>query len=161
MTTDRIEKRTFLKAPRSRVWRAITDSQEFGIWFGMKLNGPFVPGAPTFGAITPTQMDSKVAEMQQPYAGKAVVLLIERMEPETLFSFRWHPGDPDLAADYSKEPTTLVTFQLEEVDGGTQLTLTETGFDQLPPALRKNAFEGNDGGWTIQMTLIAKYLDAR
>ena len=115
-------------------------------------------GAPTFGTIAPTQVDADVAAMQEPWAGKAVVLLIEKMEPESFFSFRWHPGAPDLDKDYSMEPTTLVTFQLEEVEGSTQLTLTESGFDQLPLAMRKEAFSGNDEGWTIQMKLIAKYL---
>ena len=157
-TTDRIEKRVQLNAPRARVWKAITDSQEFGRWFGVKFDGPFAAGQTVRGVITPTTVDPDVARLQQPYAGTPFEIVIDRIEPERLFSFRWHPYAVDLKADYSQEPTTLVAFMLEDVGTGTTLTLTESGFDRLPAARRLLAFESNQGGWTMQMTLIEKYL---
>jgi uncharacterized protein YndB with AHSA1/START domain len=151
MSTDQIEKRVLLRAPSDRVWRAISDSVEFGTWFGMKLDGPFKPGAKVRGAIVPTKVDPEVAAAQKAYEGHPVELIIERMEPERLFSFRWHPSD---AAD----PPTLVVFALEEVADGVMLTLTESGFDQIPIERRAKAFTANEGGWTRQMHLIEAYL---
>lgn len=158
MTADRIEKKVHLKAPLSRVWRALTDSKEFGSWFGMKLEGPFSPGAKMRGIIVPTTVDPEVAKMQKPHEGKRVELLVDRIEPEHLFSLKWHPYAIDPKIDYSDEPMTLITFTLKEQDGGVLLTLTESGFDKLPLARRAEAIRANDGGWTKQMELIAKYL---
>jgi len=158
MQTDRIEKNVLLRAPRSRVWRALTDSKEFGSWFGMKLDGPFAPGAKLRGVITPTTVDAKIAALQKPYAGKDFQLAVDRIEPERLFSFQWHPYEVQPGIDYSKEPMTLVTFTLEEQKGGVLLTVVESGFDKIPLSRRAEAFKANEGGWAKQMELIAKYL---
>ena len=158
MQTDRIEKNVLLRAPRSRVWRALTDSKEFGSWFGMKLDGPFAPGTKLRGVITPTTVDAEIAAMQKPYAGKELQLVVDRIEPERLFSFQWHPYEVQSGIDYSKEPMTLVTFTLEEQKGGVLLTVVESGFDKIPLSRRAEAFKANEGGWAKQMELIAKYL---
>jgi uncharacterized protein YndB with AHSA1/START domain len=159
-TADRIEKKVFLKAPRSRVWRALTDAREFGSWFGVRFDTGFAPGTEVRGRIAPTTVDPEIAKMQKPYEGRAFDFVIDRIEPEKLFSFRWHPFAVEPDFDYSKEPMTTVVFTLEEVPGGTQLTVTETGFDRIPIARRAKAFEANEGGWTAQMKLIEKYLAA-
>jgi len=158
MDTDRIEKKVLLHAPLNRVWRAISDSAEFGAWFGMKFHGPFARGATMRGMIIPTSVDAEVAKAQKPYEGLAFEIVIDQIEPERLFSFRWHPGAVDPAVDYSVEPTTLVTFTLEQAADGVMLTLTESGFDRIPLARRAKAFASNDGGWDAQMKLIAQYL---
>lgn len=157
-TTDRIEKQVFLKAPKSRVWKAVSDAKEFGSWFGVDFDGPFVAGKPLRGRIAPTKVDPAVAESQKPHAGKPFDITVDRIEPEHTFSFRWHPYAVDPKVDYSTEPTTLVVFHLEDAPGGTRLTLTESGFDGIPIARRAEALSMNDGGWTAQMTLIEKYL---
>jgi uncharacterized protein YndB with AHSA1/START domain len=158
MTTDRIEKKIVLNAPLDRVWRAISDAKEFGAWFGMAFDGPFVQGTRLKGKIVPTTVDAEVAKLQKPHEGKAFEIIIDRTEPMRRFSFRWHPFAIDPSVDYSKEPTTLVTFELKEVSGGTQLTITESGFDKIPLARRAEAFKANEGGWEKQTQLIAKYL---
>jgi uncharacterized protein YndB with AHSA1/START domain len=158
MNTDRIEKKILLRVPLKRVWQAIADSSEFGTWFGMKFDGPFAPGARMSGIIVPTTADPEVAKLQKKYEGIPIDMMIERMEPERLFSYRWHPGSVDPDIDYSVEPTTLVTFELEQVPDGVMLTVTETGFDQIPLSRRAKAFQSNDGGWTMAVTLIDKYL---
>ena len=145
--SDRIEKRIELKAPVSRVWRALTDHREFGEWFRVKLEGPFVPGQVSRGRIT--------------YPGYEHVVwqaTVKVIEPERLFSFTWHPYAIDPKIDYSKEPTTLVEFRLEPAEGGTILTLTETGFDAIPKERRVEAFRMNDGGWTTQMKNIEHHV---
>jgi uncharacterized protein YndB with AHSA1/START domain len=156
--TDRIQKKIVLRAPIERVWNAISDASQFGSWFGASFEGPFAPGKPVKGKIVPTKADAEVAKTQEPYAGAAFDFTVERIEPMTFFSFRWHPFAIDRGVDYSKEPTTLVTFELEKVQGGTQLTITESGFDSVPLARRANAFEMNDQGWSAQTSLIEKYL---
>jgi uncharacterized protein YndB with AHSA1/START domain len=158
MNTDQIEKKILLRAKQNRVWRALTDSNEFGSWFGMKLDGPFAPGAKIRGVIVPTTVDPKTAELQKPYEGEPVELAIERVDPERLFSFRWHPHAVGPGTDYAKEPMTLVTFTLDEVENGVLLTITESGFDSIPLARRAEAFKANEGGWSKQLELIAKYL---
>jgi uncharacterized protein YndB with AHSA1/START domain len=158
MDTNRIEKKVLLKASRSRVWQALTNSQEFGSWFGMKLDSPFTAGTKIKGAIMPTTVDAEVARMQKPYEGTKVELLIDRIEPEHLFSFKWHPYAVDPKMDYSKEPMTLITFTLEDRDGGVLLTVVESGFDQIPLTRRLEALKSNEGGWAKQMELIEKYL---
>ncbi len=146
-STDRIQKTVLLRAPRSRVWRALTDSAQFGQWFGARLENPFVAGRRIQGAITIPGYTHIRFEVD-----------VEQMEPERLFSYRWQPGgDPDKDP---AEPTTLVVFELEEVPEGTRLTVTETGFDRLPAARRAKAYRENDSGWTGQMENIRKYLDA-
>ena len=158
MNTDRIEKKILLRAPRARVWRALTDSAEFGTWFGMKFDGPFAPGATMRGVIVPTRVNAKVAEAQKKYEGMAFEITIEQMEPERLFSFRWHPNAVEPGADYSAEPTTLIVFDLEEVAGGVMLTVTESGFDEIPVARRAKAFTANEQGWGMVVKLIEEYL---
>ncbi len=156
--TDRIEKQTLLRAPRARVWQAIADAEQFGAWFGAKFDGPFKPGATLRGEITPTAADPEVAKGQERYAGLPFTITIERMEPERALSFRWHPYAIDKNVDYSKEPTTLITFTLEDAPNGTLLRVTESGFDKIPLERRAQAFKANDEGWTLQMQLIEKYL---
>jgi uncharacterized protein YndB with AHSA1/START domain len=149
--TDHIEKRIELKAPISRVWRALTDYHEFGTWFGVKLDGPFAAGQVSRGWIT--------------YPGYEHVkweAFVQEMEPECLFSFTWaHPKSferADYSPDYSKEPTTLVEFRLEKTATGTMLVVIESGFDKLPAERRLEAFRRNEGGWTQQMTNIENYV---
>jgi uncharacterized protein YndB with AHSA1/START domain len=156
-TTDVIRKQQLLRAPIERVWNAIGDARQFGLWFGVELDGPFTPGARLTGRIVPTTVDPDVAKMQEPYAGKEMIVLVDHVEPMRLLSFRWHPGLVDRSA-WDTAPTTLVEFLLEAVPGGTMLTLTESGFDNIPLERRAKAFTENAEGWAHQMTLIAKYL---
>ena len=158
MSTDRIEKKILLRAPRERVWDAISDSHKFGSWFGVAFEAPFVAGASLTGKIVPTTADAEIAKLQEPYTGKTFEFFVERIEPMHRCSFRWHPFAVEPDFDYSKEPTTLIVFELEEVSGGTLLTITESGFDQIPLERRAKAFAANDGGWTMQTQLIEKYL---
>jgi uncharacterized protein YndB with AHSA1/START domain len=144
---DRIEKRIELKASVARVWRALTDYREFGEWFRVKLDGPFVPGQVARGQITHPGYEHVKWE--------AVVL---KMEPERLFSFTWHPYSIDPKVDYSKEPPTLVEFRLDKTTSGTLLVLTESGFEKVPSDRRADAFRMNDGGWTEQMKNIEKHV---
>jgi uncharacterized protein YndB with AHSA1/START domain len=158
VSTDRIEKTIVLRAPRERVWRAISDAREFGSWFGVAFETGFAPGARMKGTVVPTTVDAEVAKMQEPYAGTQFEFSVERVEPMRLFSFRWHPFAIDPTVDYSSEPTTLVTFELEDIPDGTLLRITESGFDRVPLARRVEAFEANEEGWTAQARLIEKYL---
>jgi uncharacterized protein YndB with AHSA1/START domain len=158
MATDRIEKVVELRAPVARVWRAISDAAEFGAWFGVAFDGPFAPGARMTGKIVPTTADPEVAKSQEPYAGRTFELVVDRIEPNRLFFFRWHPFAVDPNVDYSAERMTLVVFELEEIAGGTRLTITESGFDGVPLARRAQAFAMNEGGWAAQVRLVEKYL---
>jgi len=143
MSTDRIEKRVVLRAPRSRVWRAIADAKEFGTWFRLTLDGPFAPGTTVRG-----RHDNFKVEMR-----------IERIEPERYFSYRWHPYPKDPAKDYAEEPMTLVEFTLEDAEGGgTALTIVESGFDKIPLARRAEAFRMNTEGWAGQVKNLAAYV---
>ena len=156
MLADRIKKSTTLKAPLAKVWKAINDSAAFGTWFGMTIDRPFIEGETVMGTIATTQVDDEIAKLQEPHVGMRCELRIERIVPFELFAFRWHPGaDPDAGPN---APTTLVVFELEEVPGGTHLTITESGFDVLPPDRRAKVFAENEGGWEAQLSLIAKYL---
>jgi uncharacterized protein YndB with AHSA1/START domain len=157
-STDRIEKQILLKAPRARVWRAIADAKEFGEWFGVRLEGPFKPGAPLKGRIVPTTADAEVARIQKPHEGMPFEITVDRIEPERLLSFRWHPFAIEPGVDYSSEPTTLVEFVLEEVADGTLLKVIESGFDRIPLARRVKAFTANEQGWTKVVTLVEKHL---
>lgn len=144
---NRIEKRIELKAPVSRVWRALTDYREFGEWFRVKIDGPFVPGEVSRGQITYPGYEHLKWEA-----------VVQKMEPERLFSYTWHPSAIDPKMDYSKEPPTLVEFRLEKTASGTLLVLTESGFDKLPKDRQLMAFRGNDDGWTKQMKSIESYV---
>ena len=158
MNTDRIEKRIVLRAPLERVWRAISDAGQFGSWFGVAFDGPFVAGARLTGKIVPTTVDAEVAKQQKPYAGMAFEFFVERIEPMRTIEFRWHPFAVEPGVDYSGEPTTRIVFELQPVSDGVLLTVTESGFDQIPLARRAKAFAANDGGWAMQMKLIENYL---
>jgi uncharacterized protein YndB with AHSA1/START domain len=147
VSTDRIEKEIVIKAPRTKVWKALTDARQFGEWFGCDLRGQFAPGATLSGKITSKGFDHLTIDFE-----------VERIDPETYFSYRWHPYPMDLTIDYTKEPTTLVEFRLEEVAGGTRLITVESGFDRLPATRRDEAFRMNDGGWASQMKRIEKYV---
>jgi uncharacterized protein YndB with AHSA1/START domain len=158
MNTDRIEKRIFLRATRSRVWRALSDSMEFATWFGVKFDGPFAPGAHMSGVVVTTKVDAAVAKAQKEHEGLRFEVTIEQMEPERLFSFRWHPFAVEHGVDYSAEPTTLVVFALEEVPDGVMLSLTESGFDHIPLARRAKAFTANEEGWSMMIKVLEEYL---
>lgn len=155
---DRIEKTILLNAPLRRVWRAISDSGEFGAWFGVKFDEPFAPGVTMRGKIVGTQVDEEVAKAQKQFEGLPFVIVIDRIESERLFSFRWHPGATDPNVDYSKEPMTLVEFRLEETADGVRLMVTESGFDQIPLSRRAQAFTQNEGGWSKVVELVAEYV---
>lgn len=158
MNTDRIEKQVVLRAPLDRVWRAIGDSSEFGRWFGVRFDGPFVAGAPVAGVITPTAVDDEVAQAQEPYAGKADTWHIVAVEPQRRLAFRWHPYAVESGIDYSQEPTTLVEFTLTETTDGVLLRIVESGFDAIPAERRVSALEHNSEGWAKQTELVRKYL---
>jgi uncharacterized protein YndB with AHSA1/START domain len=158
MNSDRIEKKIILRATRERVWRAISNPASFGDWFGVKIDGPFVAGREATGRIVPTKVDAEIAKLQESVTGLPWRVVVDRIEPMTLFSFRWHPYAIDPAHDYSNEPMTLVTFELADAEGGTLLTITESGFDGIPIERRAQAMKSNDAGWTHQTRLIEKYL---
>jgi uncharacterized protein YndB with AHSA1/START domain len=156
--TDRIEKKVLLRAPLERVWRAISDSSEFGTWFGVQFEGPFVAGQRVTGKIVPTQMDAEVAKTQEPYRGMPFECAVERVEPMKVLSLRWHPYPIEPGAAFESAPTTLVTFELSEAEGGTELVISESGFDRIPLERRAKAFADNEHGWTEQAKLIEKYV---
>ena len=145
--TDRIEKQIELKAPVSRVWRAITDYREFSAWFRVNLEGPFVPGKITRGRIT-----------HPGYEHIELEVTVKEMQPERLFSYTWHPNALDPKVDYSNETPTLVEFRLEKIASGTLLVITESGFDKIPAHRRSEALRGNESGWAGQIKSIANYV---
>jgi uncharacterized protein YndB with AHSA1/START domain len=147
MTTDRIEKQIELRTAVSRVWRALTDYQEFGEWFGVKFEAPFVVGETARGRI-----------MVPGYEHLMLEAVVQKIEPETLFSYSWHPYAIDTKVDYSKETPTLVEFRLEKTATGTLLRVSESGFDRIPSARRDEAFWKNEGGWEQQIKNIEKYV---
>jgi len=144
---NRIEKQIELKAPVSRVWRALTDYREFGEWFRVKLDGPFVPGEISRGHITYPGYEHLKWEV-----------VVQKIEPEQYFSFTWHPYAVNPKVDYSKENPTLVEFRLKKTASGTLLVLTESGFENIPSDRRLEAFRRNDGGWSEQMKNIEKHV---
>jgi uncharacterized protein YndB with AHSA1/START domain len=143
-----LEKRIELKAPISRVWRALTDYREFGQWFCVRLDGPFAPGRISRGQITYPGYEHLTWEAT-----------VQKMEPERLFSFTWHPYAVDPKIDYSKEPTTLVEFRLEPKEGGTVLFITESGFSAIPKDRQFEAFRKNEEGWTEMLTNIERHVE--
>jgi len=148
ITTDRIQKEITLRAPKSRVWRALTDFKEFGTWFRVNLEGPFKVGSVTRGRMTHPGYEDGVLEVT-----------VVQMDPQDVFAYRWHPYAIDPGVDYSKEPTTLVEFRLEETEGGTKLTVTESGFDKIPAHRRDEAFRMNDHGWAAQIKNIQRHVE--
>ena len=147
--TDRIEKTIELNAPIEKVWRALTDHNEFGEWFRVKLDGPFIPGEISHGRIT-----------YPGYEHMTMEVVVQKMEPPRLFSYLWHPYAVDPEVDYSQEPSTLVEFVLEEIPAGTRLRVRESGFDALPAARRAEAFRMNEGGWTEQLLNVERHVAA-
>lgn len=146
-TTDRIERQIHIRAPRSRVWRALSDAEAFGAWFGAALKGQtFAPGRRVQGPITVAGYEHVMFDVQ-----------IERMEPERVLSWRWHPYAVDRAIDYSQEQPTLVVFELSDEPGGTLLSVVESGFDAVPPERRLEAFRMNSGGWDAQLKNIERH----
>jgi uncharacterized protein YndB with AHSA1/START domain len=145
--SDRVEKSIELKAPVARVWRALTDYREFGVWFRVKLEAPFVPGQISRGQIT-----------WPGYEHHTMQVVVQKIEPERLFSFTWHPYGLDKSRDYSQETPTLVEFTLEKTANGTLLRVVESGFDKIPADRRAEAFRMNDNGWAQQMENIAKHV---
>jgi uncharacterized protein YndB with AHSA1/START domain len=160
MDSDRIEKQVTLRAPVSRVWKAIADSREFGRWFGVELDGPFVVGQTIFGVLSEELDEGGIVAYQKSLGLEAsgirmpaedfVFCTVERIEPERYFSFRWIPYGIDAEADLDNEPTTLVEFSLEPVAEGTVLTIVESGFDRVPAHRRERAFRMNESGWASQ-----------
>jgi uncharacterized protein YndB with AHSA1/START domain len=144
---DRIEKTIEIKAPVSRVWRALTDHREFGTWFRVRLEGPFVPGKATGGQIT-----------YPGYEHVRMEVVVQKLQPELLFAFTWHPFAVDPKIDYSHETPTLVEFTLEPSKNGTLLRVVESGFDKIPPHRRDEAFRMNEGGWAAQMGNIERHV---
>ncbi|MET0412457.1 MAG: SRPBCC family protein [Polyangiaceae bacterium] len=170
VSADRIEKQVTLRAPVARVWRAIVDAQEFGRWFGVKLEGPFVVGQGVRGTFDFELDEAMIMEQQRQLGVRAtrvkmpaqgmVFCTVERIEPERYFSFRWLPYGIDAEADLVNEPTTLVEFSLEPVPQGTRLTIVESGFLQVPEHRRERAFRMNEGGWAAQTENVRKYVEA-
>ena len=168
-TTDRIEKKVTLRAPVSRVWKAIADSREFGRWFGFELEGAFEPGRTISGRFTGGFDEAALLEYQKRLGltpskvklpeGPTVFCTVERIEPERYFSFRWIPYGIDAEADPEREPTTLVEFRLEPAGDGTLLTITESGFDRVPAHRRERAFHMNEGGWASQAENLRKHVE--
>jgi uncharacterized protein YndB with AHSA1/START domain len=145
--SDKIEKQIELKAPVSRVWIALTDHQQFGDWFRVNIQSPFVPGQTARGNILHPGYEHIMWEA-----------VIQKIEPEHLFSFTWHPYAIDPAVDYSGETPTLVEFRLQSTATGTLLTVTESGFDKIPAHRRADAFRMNENGWAQQMKNIETYV---
>ena len=146
--TDRIERKVLINAPRARVWRAVSDAGEFGDWFGVNFKGKvFAEGKHIQGKIT-----------YPGYEHLDMDVLIEQIVPQQRLSWRWHPAAIDPKVDYSNEPTTLVVFELQEAEGGTLLTVVESGFDKIPLARRADVFRMNCSGWDEQMENIKKHV---
>lgn len=145
--TNRIERSIELKAPISRVWKALTDHKQFGTWFRVNLDGPFIAGKLSTGQIT--------------YPGYEHIkweAIVQKIEPEHYFSFSWHPYAIDPKIDYSHEPKTLIEFKLQEMPSGTLITVIESGFEKIPESRRFEAFRMNDNGWAIQLSNIEHYV---
>jgi uncharacterized protein YndB with AHSA1/START domain len=149
MSTDRIEKSIVLRAPRARVWRALADPAEFGRWFGARLAGDFTPGGRVTGQFTTPGHEHFTFEV-----------MVEKVEPEGLLAFRWHPYAVNPDVDYASEPMTLVEFRLAEVADGTEVTVVESGFDRIPLARRAEAFRMNDQGWAEQVRNLERHVAA-
>ena len=169
MNLDRIEKEVILRAPVSRVWRALTDMEEFGQWFGVELDQPFVQGQVVTGTFTANFDEQQIIKYQQAVGltpskvriptGRTVFCTVERVEPERYVSFRWIPYGIDADSDPENEPTTLVEFRLESVSDGTRLTIVESGFDRVPANRRERAFRMNEGGWSAQADNLRRHVE--
>jgi uncharacterized protein YndB with AHSA1/START domain len=142
----RIEKSILIRAPRTKVWRALTNLEEFARWFRVEASGEFAPGV---------RLD--MISTHPCGEGGNFWLVVEALEPETLFSWRWQPGSKPAGADYDADPTTLVEFRLADAEGGTLVTVVESGFDRLSLARRAKAFADNTNGWEIQLAALSEY----
>jgi uncharacterized protein YndB with AHSA1/START domain len=160
-TTDRIEKQVLLRAPLERVWRAISDAKEFGNWFGMEFEGEFAPRPEVRGRCVMTKVDPDVARAQEPFVGQSQTFFIDRIEPMHTFSYRWHPFAISPDVDYSSEALTLVTFTLASAEGGTWLTIVETGLDAIPIGRRAEALGAEDACWDTTRELVGKHIALR
>ncbi len=158
MAVNEIRKRILLRAPRNRVWEALTDSHRFGTWFGCEFDEPFEVGARVRGRVVPTKVDAAVAKAQEAYAGVEFDVVVDRIDPMTHFSFRWHPGDAVPETPHPDGEMTTVTFEIVDADGGVLLTIVESGFEGIPLERRAKVFEMNEGGWEAQTKLIEAYL---
>src|SRR5689334_5762718 len=167
--SDRIEKQVTLRAPVSRVWRALTQAREFGAWFGLELEGDFAAGKPIAGVFNKSldeaaiiehqkRMGLKPSRVKMPAPG-TTFCTVDRIEPERYFSFRWIPYGIDAEADRDNEPTTLVEFRLESVPEGTRLHIIESGFEHVPAHRRQRAFRMNEGGWAAQAENFKQYVE--
>ncbi len=145
--SDIVEKQIEIAAPVARVWQALTDSRQFGEWFLVKLEGPFVAGLPVGGQLT-----------FPGYEHVRMEVVVKAIEPESYFSYTWHPYAVDPNVDYSKETPTLVEFRLKETAGGTSVTVTESGFQKLPAARRDIALLRNEAGWQQQLGNLRAYV---
>lgn len=158
MSSDRIEKSVVLKAPRERVWQAISDASQFGRWFGMEVDGAFVAGQSVPCRMRPTEVDAAIAKDQECYAGMPFEVDVVALEPMTRFAFRWHAYGVD-EVDPTGELKTLVEFVLSDAPEGTRLDITESGFDRIPLEQRAKAFAMNEGGWEAQAGLVKKFVE--
>lgn len=150
--TDRIERSVLIQAPRARVWRALTNAQDFGTWFGAELKGQiFAPGQRVRGP-----MDGSCGHDDVMFD-----VVVDRIEPQDLFSYRWHPAAIEPGADYPNEELTLVTFTLQDAPGNaTRLTVVESGFDKVDPKRRREAFRMNSAGWDAQIVNLVRHVGA-
>ena len=142
-----IEKKIEIAAPLPRVWQALTDARQFGQWFRVNMDGPFVPGQSVGGQLT-----------HPGYEHVRMEIVVQAIEPQSYFSYTWHPYAVDPAVDYSQETPTLVEFRLQATPGGTSLVVTESGFDKIPPARYADAFRMNGNGWAQQLKNIESYV---
>ena len=159
MSKDRIEKSAVMPAPLERVWHSVAQADKFGEWFGVEFDGPFRAGERITGRIRPTRVDPQVAKMQEPYAGMPFEFVVDSIDTHRASAFRWHPFAIDKGKDYSQEPMTRIDFRFEEVDKGTRVTITESGFEAIPAERRDAAYAANEGGWEHQLKLLRKYVD--
>jgi uncharacterized protein YndB with AHSA1/START domain len=159
MSPDRIEKQIVIRATRDRVWKALTDSQEFGRWFGVRFEGPFVAGRSVRGVITPSEFATPEETAGHPYLGKPMVFQVEQIDPPHRFSYRWQPLEGRTDLEGITGPTTLVEFTLEETKDGTRLTVVESGFSGIPAAHRRPTYESHDGGWAIQVGRVRVHIE--
>lgn len=159
MDDDRIEKSVLIRAPRDRVWKALTDSREFGRWFGARFEGPFVAGRAVRGVLTPSELATAEETASHPYLGQPMVFEVDRIEPPRRFSYRWHPLEGGADPAGSAGPSTLVEFTLEEERDGTRLTVVESGFSAIPAAHRTPTYKSHEGGWSVQVQRVRVHIE--
>ncbi len=159
MDDDRIEKTLDIRAPRDRVWKALTDAHEFGRWFGARFDEPFRPGRSVRGVLAPSELATPEETANHPYLGRSMVFHIERMDPPYRFSYRWHPLEGSADSEAASGPSTLVEFTLEETKDGTRLTVVESGFSAIPAPHRAPAYQSHEGGWSIQIQRFRVHIE--